>query len=953
MNNIQETLFRAIDTITDSKLNNIKFDKTIEAIVVSDEKADAGEYQLKYQDLMFTAYSSSGTSRFSNEENVLVLIPDGDMGKRKTIIASNKQEGEKYVDFEQVVDKLGINFVDEAADFSVGLSTTSDEVISFKLKKELMVSQYPGQKYLSIGADIYSNINTSDIEGLYGIAIDCEFIDTDGNRVPHTFEFNTLNVTGNPYQSRGYKETQIPLLEDRLVEVIGGRLFSKGFTMGNEDIVFKSISIEYVNIRDQDKSEYSGNIITPRGTHFKNNVIYPDEKLQLIMQFKQQGQIIETDAIDYKWFVMNGEVNSTDNPNYHPDAGMGWEWIKSNSYEEDLITGASTSTLMVGAQFVPTFTTLKCIATYTDKSVMASDMVTLVDHTEKMEIEVISENGVSFVNGLGNTDLICNITQNGRPLENELDYEWSQVKEDGSIVLIKKGADNSIRVSASTIGIKSTYICEVSLKDADRPIATGNITLVNVIDGSSQGVVVVGGFRTVLYSADGSAPDNLPTDGFQFDVYDNGEKVTSGLDWTWSIPPAERTLLTLEGATVSLDGTQSTNNKILYLGIEDDFDFSKNQNTISLEVRYTKNGVTSILKDYTNIAITKVGQNGADGSAGSIGQDGKTYVYEIQGGTPTIVYDKTGKNPQPSFIPPIMLMFSVDGDTSLANEVERVEWTLQDYDDSVLSFNGKETSVRVITTSADLNGQSENPHVINLVADTAWSESKFNNYISAKITYDGKIFRETFPISVVKNGTDGEIGLSISTNPFAYNVLSDSEGSVAEDTSILVSFDIYRNTVKVTDYSIASVADVPSGMMVSKVENNTKLQVTFKKGSDLPESGIIKMELDIEGNSFMQAFCYSKAKKGEDPYLLVVNSTNGLVFKRGDVSTVLYATVMKGSSDITESIAEEAFEWQKKDRNGNVVEDWTPTYVDNQRDKIAIGSADVYERATFSCTLRL
>ena len=56
MNNIQEALFQTIETITMGKLSQIKFDKTIEAIVVSDEKANLGEYELKYQDLLFTGY---------------------------------------------------------------------------------------------------------------------------------------------------------------------------------------------------------------------------------------------------------------------------------------------------------------------------------------------------------------------------------------------------------------------------------------------------------------------------------------------------------------------------------------------------------------------------------------------------------------------------------------------------------------------------------------------------------------------------------------------------------------------------------------------------------------------------------------------------------------------------------------------------------------------------------
>ena len=501
MNNIQEALFQTIETITDGKLSKIKFDKTIEAIVVSDEKANLGEYELKYQDLLFIGYSSNGTSRFRKDDTVLVLVPDGDMSKRKTIISSSRNEGEKIINFEEVVDRTGINFVDEPIDFEINLSTTSDEVVSFKLKDELMVSQYPGKKYLAIGAEITTNISSEDRDGTYGIAIDCEFLTDDGTeRVPYTFEFNTLNVTGNPYQSKGgYKETKIALLEQRLVKVVGARAFSKGFSKGKDKIKFKNIVVEYVSIREQDKSEYSGNIQAPKGTHFRNGALYPDEKLPLIMEFKQRGEVLQTDAISYKWFVMNSDVNNSDHPDYYPDAGLGWEWLKSDSYETELIEGVGTSTLSIAAPFVPTFSEFKCIATYEEKGVSVVETITLVDHTEQMSVNVDSSNGVSFINGVGSTTLTCNITQNGRPLEGvELEYKWVQIKEDGGITQLKDGADNTLDVFARDIGMKSNFTCEISIKGAKRPIATGHITLVNIIDGRTQGVVIVGGFRTVL-----------------------------------------------------------------------------------------------------------------------------------------------------------------------------------------------------------------------------------------------------------------------------------------------------------------------------------------------------------------------------------------------------------------------------------------------------------------------
>ena len=952
MNNIQETLFRAIETITDSKLNQIKFDRTIQGIIVSDDKADAGEYSVKYQDLIFTAYASTRTTKYKKDENVLILVPDGDMSNRKTIVSSNKKEGDSYIDVDNVIDRVGINFIDEANDYEIGLSTTTDEVVAFKVKKQKLIDMYPGKKYLSIGADVYTNINTEDIEGTYGIALDCMFVNNEGEKIPHTFEFNTLNVTGNPFQARGYKETQIPLLEERLVEIVGARAFSKGFTKGYEKIRLRNISIEYVSIREQDKSDYSGNIITPRGTHFRNSSLYPDDSLDLVMEFKQKGDVLKTEAVDYKWFILNSAIDSIENPSYHPDAGLGWEWIKSTDYEDSLLKGANTSTLSVFSGFVPTFSTFKCIAYYSDAGVSVSDMVTLVDHTDEMKTEIQSSNGVGFVNGLGETNLTCYITQGGKPIDGlDLEYRWSQIKANEEVSLIQTGDKNTVKIKASSIGAKSTYTCEVILKKAKRPVSTGFITLVNVIDGTTQGATIVGGFRTVLYDGEGRPPEGLVKEGFQFDVYSNGNKITSNINWTWKIPSSDKTLLTMENPVIDREGKQTSKDKVLNLGVSKQFDFKKSQNFIELEVEYTENGVVNILRDFATIAITKVGQNGADGAAGQAGADGKTYVYQIEGGTQTITYDQKGTRPQPNPIKPFVLMFSVDGDTGLAKDVDYVNWQIQSKSESVLSFQGKDKSVRSITTRKTPDEGSTNPHIISLVADETYDSSKYNNYISAEIYYQGRVYRETYPISVIKNGTDGEVGLTITTNPSSYSLESEADGNVKDDVSLMLNFDIYRSDTKIEDFRIISVGGVPRGMS-HEVKGNV-LKLTFLKGRELPDNGVIEINLSVEGKPCKQSFTFSKTRDGESPYLLILQSTNGLVFKRGDISTVIYAIVMRGSSIVTDKIPEEAFEWEKIDKNGKVVRDWSPKYMDNQRDKIVVTPEDILERATFNCSLNL
>lgn len=943
-------MFQAIETIADSKINKLKFDKTIKAIITSDAKADIGEYEVKYQDLIFSAYASNNTVRFKVDENVLVLVPEGDMSNRKTIIASNKQEGEDFVDFDQVIDKLGINFVNEADDFEIGLSTTFDETVSFNVKKELMISQYPGQRFLLIGADLYTNINPADLDGEYGIAVDCVFLNEKGERIPHTFEFTNLNVTGNPYQARGYKETIIPLLEERLIEVVGARAYSQGFTAGNEKIIFKKLIIEYVDIRDQDKSDYSGNIIAPKGTDFKSALLSPDEKLPLIMEFKQKGNIITTDAINYKWFVLNGEITSKDDPSYHPDAGFGWEWLKIDDYPEDMIKGVNTRTLEVTASFVPTFSYFKCIASYTDKGVMVEDTVTLTDHTESIFVTIESSNGISFVNGRGSTVLTCKVTQNSFPLDMELDYEWTRIKADGEPEPIDKGIGlTEITVSASNIGLKSTYICEVSIAEEARPIATGSIDLVNITDGRTQGVVVVGGFRTVLYDADGNAPENLVKSGFQFDVYDSGEKVTEGIQNVWRIPPVDKTLLVLEGASVDADGYQTTTNKILNLDIADKFDILKNDNTIILDVIYTVNGIASVLNESVPVSITKIGQNGADGAAGSVGPSGETYVYEIQGGSPTLIYDGAGVNPRPNPLAEMFLMFSVDGNDQLAKDIQTVTWNLEEHDTSLLSFQG--TTNRSITTD-NLEGGTTNPHRVTLVPDANWSPNKFNNFVSIVFEYNNKTFREYFPIAVSKDGVVGENGYSVSTTPSSFGFKVDDKGIIQGNRNLGIRFYVTGENFETTPFVIENYT-TPPGVLITRNDVGDGVVFSIQEDRLVPTEGFVEFTLKVNSKRIFPTFSFNKVLDGTSPYSITLISSNGLTFKRGDIETDISAFVIKGTEIINPMTLQDSFIWIKKDKEGNVEEGWTPIYVDGQKHVIKVSPEDIIERATFECKIDL
>ena len=82
-------------------------------------------------------------------------------------------------------------------------------------------------------------------------------------------------------------------------------------------------------------------------------------------------------------------------------------------------------------------------------------------------------------------------------------------------------------------------------------------------------------------------------------------------------------------------------------------------------------------------------------------------------------------------------------------------------------------------------------------------------------------------------------------------------------------------------------------------------------------------------------------------------STNGLVFKRGDIQTQIIASFTKGMETINPSTLQDNISWIKKDRAGVEEAGWVPNYVNGQKHIINIGHSDILEKATFECRLDL
>lgn len=102
-----------------------------------------------------------------------------------------------------------------------------------------------------------------------------------------------------------------------------------------------------------------------------------------------------------------------------------------------------------------------------------------------------------------------------------------------------------------------------------------------------------------------------------------------------------------------------------------------------------------------------------------------------------------------------------------------------------------------------------------------------------------------------------------------------------------------------------------------------------------------------KGVAYEDIFTVYKQFDGESAYSLYINSSRGLIFKNGVVSTTLTATIFKGGEEVTDKIPENNFKWLRN--SGDSVSDdlWNSTR--HWGKSIEISGNDVYRKAVFDC----
>ena len=73
--NLEDIILKTIDIVASKKIASAKYDKTIQAKIISCVDASIGKYKVQYQDGFWYAYSNNMEITYSNGTNVYILIP--------------------------------------------------------------------------------------------------------------------------------------------------------------------------------------------------------------------------------------------------------------------------------------------------------------------------------------------------------------------------------------------------------------------------------------------------------------------------------------------------------------------------------------------------------------------------------------------------------------------------------------------------------------------------------------------------------------------------------------------------------------------------------------------------------------------------------------------------------------------------------------------------------------
>lgn len=490
MNAISEQILQAAEIIANEKIEKLQFDKTVQAKVYGVVNLDTGEYKVRYNGNIFSAYSNDLKQTYKTNDWVYVNVPEGDFSGKKFIVSLVSGQSltqsqltslknsifEISPDFSQLYG--GLYDTSKKHGVIAGAPRSSDDSHdyiyqgpnTFQSNGFHGLFQQYANKYelIRIQASFSTQFYALHSKGNYGIEV--EFYAKGNDIVSYKLDLNAFN--GDPYRlsvaspqsiivkiQKGYLLglKSIKLFEedfeyDRLVK--NGQVTNELNTT-EPNIFVQDISLQYVDIKDLSDTNYYLMIAAPRGIAFTSTVSSLDLQGRLVYM----GKDIMDDKCKCQWYkrdlnIMIGEED------YDKEVGFGWRAIPG---ETSKVLSLNTSDVIHSQK-------------YKLKVYYGEEPIVLL-----AEIEIFNNNNSYdyFIEQLTNGDNIS-LRLNNRLDDGDLIGDWFLSYPDGSYNSVNDGKKKNIVPVSNYLKYSSvTFYCQVYDHSGANIIGTIEHTIVN------------------------------------------------------------------------------------------------------------------------------------------------------------------------------------------------------------------------------------------------------------------------------------------------------------------------------------------------------------------------------------------------------------------------------------------------------------------------------------------
>ena len=366
MNNYEDNILEAIETIVDSSIAKSNYDRTIQATIIKMVDKSLGQYNVKYQDSYFDAFSVDTTIEYVEGTNVYILVPNGDMSKDKTILGAvdgYKIQGVTAITDADASDPVGYNCVNSNIRFelcsyieeqSIVLYDKDSDINLIDLDNEALKNFLQSSSQLVAGASFRTNLpGEQRVKGNYGIIFELGFkAQASDEIVLKKFIIDIDRMSGNPYvlnnatPQLGYFE-----IDGENFEYVNNiTIFEKDFPYQavdkDNDIFVSELQIFGSNRISEEEYNVARLVInTPQGNYFTEQDSLQTTK-QLVAKIKTNGAEMDLSKskVEYYWFKENDDI-TIESQKYNLYGGEGWECLNDftlvDSSNPNLVTKIS------------------------------------------------------------------------------------------------------------------------------------------------------------------------------------------------------------------------------------------------------------------------------------------------------------------------------------------------------------------------------------------------------------------------------------------------------------------------------------------------------------------------------------------------------------------------------------------------------------------------------------